>query len=186
MSYAQAITYLDELPPMVQLPSPEAASPPGVKNPYYEEIVKDHPSVQSKIRKLDSNFFGKYEETLPPSPPNAPPVYFADDNRAVPLPNYPLIGTPPASLPQNYVPGGMVPRATEQHLPVAQYIPTHYTRPLAGAAYQSTYPTVEHIDCPQCKNWQSKCERMYWGIIGALLLVVLLLLYKILSRGSLK
>ena len=178
MSYAQAVTYIDELPPMVQVPPTSKAS----ANPYYEEIVKEHPSVQSKIRKMDSNFFGKYEETMPPPPPATPQPVYPDEGRAVPYPTYPLLATPPAALPQNYAPGTMMPGATEQHLPIAQYSPTHYTHPLAGARYQSMYPTVEHIDCPQCKIWQIKCERLYLGIIGALGLVVLLLIWRLMSR----
>lgn len=175
MSYAQAITYIDQLPPMVQLPSSYGAK----TNPYYEEVVKDHPNIQSKIRQTDTNYFGKYEETLAvPPPPAAIPIY-PSENRAVPIPDYPLKNSPPASLPQNYLPGSMTHEASEQHLPVAQNVPTHYLRPMAGSAYQSTYPIVEHLNCAQCSFWQNKCERLYLFIIASLVIIVLLLLRKV-------
>jgi hypothetical protein len=175
MSYAQAVTYIDQLPPMVQLSSAYGAK----SNPYYEEVVKDHPNIQSKIRQTDTNYFGKYEETLavPPPPPSIP--VYPNEGRAVPIPDYPLKGSPPATLQQNYVPGSMNTDASEQHLPVAQNLPTHYLRPLAGSAYQSTYPIVEHMTCTQCNFWQNKCERLYLFIIGALVVIVLLLLRKV-------
>ena len=78
--YAQAVTLIDELPQMIQLPptqktvnmDPRFATGVGSQNKndmfneniYYEEIVKDYPNIQSKIRKTDPNPFGKYNETM--------------------------------------------------------------------------------------------------------------------------
>lgn len=178
MSYAQAITYIEDLPPIVQVPSRYGQQQPTT-NPYYEEVVREHPNIQSKIRQTDTNYFGKYEETLPQPvapPPRRPPP---NEGRAVPIPEYPLKGNPPAFVQQNYLGGGMVANDQEQHLPIAQKVPIHYNLPLAGAPYQSTYPIVEHLTCDQCKNWQMKCERLYMLIIGALIFVVLMLLRKV-------
>lgn len=173
MSYAQAITYIEDLPPIVQM-NPRGMMPPSA-NPYYEEVVKDHPNIQSKIRQTDTNYFGKYEETMPYVHPT-PRVVPSSEGRAVPYPEYPLKASPPSALSQNYVGGGMVARDEEQHLPVAQSVATHYIKPMVP---QSTYPVVEHLECSECKKWQSKCEWMYWIIIGVLVIVVLVLLRKV-------
>ena len=171
MSYAQAITYIDELPPIVQVPSSKASP----TNPYYEEVIKEHPGIQSKIRRTETDYFGKYNETMPPPPQAMPRQDFGNQPRAVPIPDYPLKPSASSMVHQNYLPGGMQGMAQEQHLPIARDVATHYQRP----AYPSTYPIVEHMDCSSCQFWQSKCERMYIFIIGALLIVILLLLRKV-------
>lgn len=181
MSYAQAVTYIDELPPMVQMTSRGSRT-----NPYFEEVVKEHPSIQSKIRQTDTNFFGKYEETMPPAAPYPPPTPMAPSDRAVPVPDYPLKMSPPGAVEQSYLDGNMVPIASAQHLPVAHHIQTQYNRPMAPRRYQSTYPIVENLTeeecvarytakCKEVEHWQKKCEMMYWGIIAVLLIVILLM-----------
>lgn len=91
MTYAQAVTLIDELPQMIQLPPaqktvnmdprfindydsgvgygsryPDKRYPVMQESVYYEEIVKDYPNIQSKIRKTDPNPYGKYDETMEP------------------------------------------------------------------------------------------------------------------------
>ena len=91
MTYAQAVTLIDELPQIIQLPPtqktvnmdprfineynsgvgygsryPDKRYPVMQESVYYEEIVKDYPNIQSKIRKTDPNPYGKYDETIEP------------------------------------------------------------------------------------------------------------------------
>lgn len=72
MTYVQPFTLIDELPPMIQLSAHKTVNmdPRNMSSDsvYYEEIVKDYPNIQSKIRKTDPNPFGKYDETMMDAP----------------------------------------------------------------------------------------------------------------------
>lgn len=151
MPYSNAtVTMIDELPPMVQLPTRYSNDPPLAQgnqytNTYYEEIVKDYPTVQSKIRPTEINPFAKYEETLQHQPQEFHPARSVSTKPAQPnymVPNYPLNGQPPASLSKSYVSGDMKPQQQVQHLPITEKIPAHYSNP---SVQQSQYPIVEHL-----------------------------------------
>lgn len=197
MPYAQAVTMIHELPPMVQQPSPygnpygqqppaqSAQYPPKpfVDNPYYEEVIKEHPGVQSKIRQLDTNPYGKYEETMPPNRPE-PPAQISWNN----IPEYPIMSNPPGSVQQNYLPSSMNARAQSQHLPVAPHIPTQYQRPLIDSPV-SNYPVVEnflscrdvmaHVNsCPICSSIYHKNDKIYAGVISVLVLLIFFMVFR--------
>lgn len=194
MPYAQAVTYIHELPPLSQQSAPQSS------DAYYDEVVKDHPSVQSKIRKTDTGIdaLAKYEDTFgqaPPLrylPPGSPPPPAGD--RAVPLPDYPVRGTPPASVSQNYLNSNMVAGTQMQHLPVANAVPIHYNRPLGSAGTETSYPVMEALTNVDCKTvWEHMqncpvCSRMYQNrqqnehvymlIIGLLVLFIFFIVYR--------
>lgn len=180
MPYAQAVTMINELPPMVQLPTQQ----PLQGNPYYEEVVKDHPGIQSKIRQLDNNPYGKYEETIPRPDP---PAQVGWNN----IPDYPVMSSYPGSVHQNYLPSSMVSRAQSQHLPIATNVPTRYDRPMVES---NAYPVVEnyqlscrdvmaHIkECPICSHLYGKNDKIYTAIISALILIILFLVFRFSRR----
>jgi len=144
MPYANAITMIDDLPPMVQLPTKYQSSGPfgqqnQYTNPYFEEVIKDHPSIQGKIRQTEINPMAKYESTMAPYETTAPP------NPNYMVPNYPLIAQPPSSVQQNYLRSNMVPYDEERHLPVVQPngIPVQYKNIMVPGTFdQNGYPTV--------------------------------------------
>lgn len=204
MPYSTAITMIDDLPPMVQLPTRYQQQQPLAQqnqytNTYYEEVIKEHPTIQSKIRPTEVNPFAKYEETLPPQPfhpatATTPTVSPSQPNYLVP--KYPLIGQPPASVGQSYMSGNMIPNQEVQHLPIAEKIATHYDRPISNKSLEyHNYPTVEnylscrdvmeHVsNCPICKNLYHKNDRLYMGIIAILALLIFIMVYRFSSRPS--
>jgi hypothetical protein len=161
------------------------SSRPFEGNPYYEEIVKEHPGIQSKIRNTDPNPYGKYEETVPKP---EPPAQISWNN----IPDYPIYSAPPGSVRQNYMPSSMRSRAQAQHLPVAPHIPSHYERPLVDASL-SSYPVVEnflscrdvmnHVNsCPICSHLYHKNDRIYIGVISILILLIFVLVFRFSKR----
>jgi hypothetical protein len=184
MPYAQAVTMINELPPMVQVPPrvQHASESPLQGNPYYEEVIKDHPGVQSKIRVLDSNPYGKYEETI------YPPATWNN------MPDYSIIAERPGAVQQNYLPSNMIPRAQSQHLPVAPQIPVQYNRPMLDGMH-SGFPVVEnyqmscrdvmaHIkECPICAHLYGKNDKLYLGIIAVMILMIFVIIFRF-SRPS--
>lgn len=173
MPYSKSITFIDELPPMVQLPQNYVQTEENVSqkniytNPYYEEIIKEHPTVQSKIRPTEVNPHLKYEETFPQN------------------------AQQPAHVSQNYIRGNMIPQEEVQYLPIAKNIPTQYDRTfMKDSMEHSNYPIVEsfgtckdlldHIGtCPLCSKLYSKNERLYYIIGSVLIIIILILLFKI-------
>ncbi len=207
MPYANAITMIEDLPPMIQLPtkyhpSASLAQQNQYTNPYFEEVIKDHPTVQSKIRPTEVNPMAKYEATMAPSsnlyerittpPPQPTQVPLPPQHPNYMLPDYPLSGQPPAFVQQDYLPSSMIPHAEERHLPIvpAQGIPVRYKSPMVpGSLDQNTYPIVEnflscrdvmaHINsCPICSNIYHKNDRMYIGIIAILVLLIFIMVFR--------
>ena len=159
MTYLQPFTMIDELPPIVQLPAKSINMDPrnnmnaGSDSIYYEEIVKDHPNIQSKIRKTDPNPFGKYEETMGDySQPKV--VYHQEEilyesprdyqhyppSNMFPLPNY---------YPMNQQYGGQRYGIQQygNHLPQyppPQY-PSHYYPPPPTPPSQQYYPSPSPV-----------------------------------------
>jgi hypothetical protein len=197
MPYAQAVTMIHELPPMVQQPNQFSSqfsnpyaqpvqnypSKPFSENPYYEEVIKEHPGIQSKIRQLDTNPYGKYEETMSPVR-SEPPAQIGWNN----IPDYPINSSPPGSVQQNYLPSSMNARVQAQHLPVAPHIPTQYERPLSDAS-MSSYPVVEnflscrdvmaHVNsCPICSSLYHKNDKIYAGVISILILLIFFMVFR--------
>jgi hypothetical protein len=202
---------INELPPMVQVP-PYAQQPYGQQpygqqpygqqpygqqpnashqnsqtiqnNPYYEEVVRDHPGVQSKIRVLDPNPYGKYEETIPQPPP---PAW---NN----IPDYSIISDRPGAVQQNYLPSDMVPRVQSQHLPVAPQIPVQYNRPMLDNPH-SGFPVIEnyqmscrdvmaHIkECPICARLYGKNDTIYLGVIAVMILLIFVIIFRVGHRS---
>lgn len=185
MPYAQAVTMIDELPPIIQLPTMQHQPPPPPRsfqeNPYYEEVIRKHPNVQSKIRQLDHTPFGKYPETMSPAEP-AVPVW---DN----IPDYPINRQPPSSVEQNYLPASMKARVQTQHLPIAPHIPTRYEQPMVDGSPTHNYPVVEnylncrdimaHISgCPICSGLYHKNDRIYLAAISVLILLIFVIVFR--------
>lgn len=217
MPYSNAtVTMIDELPPMVQLPTRYSNDPPLAQgnqytNTYYEEIIKEYPTVQSKIRPTEVNPFAKYEETLQSPPQEFHPARSATPKNAQPnymIPNYPLNGQPPASVSKSYISGDMKPQQQVQHLPVTEKIPAHYSNP---SIQQSQYPVVEHLDtsayvpnlqcistlqhvqsCAFCRNVVgtflrntfNKNEKTYIIIIMLLVVILIFLLIKYIYKSN--
>lgn len=151
-------------------------------NPYYEEIVKEHPGIQSKIRNTDPNPWGKYEETVPKPDP---PAQISWNN----IPDYPIYTAPPGAVQQNYMSSSMNPRAQAQHLPVAPHIPSQYERPLVDSSTLPSYPIVEnfmscrdvlnHVNsCPICSHLYHKNDRIYAAVISVCVLIIIMLIYR--------
>jgi|688.fasta_scaffold560807_2 hypothetical protein len=166
-------------------PAKQPNGRPFEGNPYYEEIIKEHPGIQSKIRNTDPNPYGKYEETVPKP---EPPAQISWNN----IPEYPIISTPPGAVRQNYMPSSMHPRAQAQHLPVAPHISSHYERPLVDSAL-SSYPVVEnflscrdvmnHVNsCPICSHLYHKNDRVWMGVVSLLVLLIFVLIFRFSKR----
>lgn len=146
MPYQQPFTMVDELPPLVQVPSDN----------YYNQVVQDHPGVARKIRNFDSKPFGKLEET-----------FSEEDYRA--------LQNPPAVLKQNYLSESMIPKDEAQHLPVAKNYPSHYIEPIVklNTNYPVVEPFFHNdSNCPFCKKY----EKFYLLAIGVLILMIFILL----------
>jgi hypothetical protein len=185
MPYRQAITMIDELPPMVQLAPktpPYPQGPPnrfGLDDPnkYYEEAIQKHPTVQSKIRPTDPNPLSKYEETVEDSRKT-----FKNESDS----EYPRVSRPRASVGQNYMTSNMIPREEEQHLPIAAHVPIHYTRPMARAPPFDTYPVVENLEQISCGDIANHikncpiCKQLYiniYVVIGIIIVLVIIIIY---------
>jgi len=184
MPYAQAVTMIHDLPPMVEQSNNNFVqnypSKPFSNNPYYEEIVREHPGIQKKIRQFDSKPYGKYEETIPPV---EPPSQIGWNN----IPDYPIHSGPPGSVQQNYLPSSMNARLQTQHLPIAPHIPTQYERPLSDVV--PNYPVVEnflscrdvmaHVNsCPICSTLYHKNDKIYAGVISVLVLLIFFMIFR--------
>ena len=185
MTYANAVTMIDELPPIVQATHPSTGYPYStshISNPhptfmlpngdgdndYYNEIVNQIPSIRKKIRQDDMKLhpYGKYEEVND---------YLRKDNV-------------PAVASQNYLSGNMIPKDEMNHLPIAVNDPVHYKN-LNGnkkiypiMEYYDTIPCKDianHIDnCPICSKIYRKNDYILISIIVALIIVIVLLIIK--------
>jgi hypothetical protein len=211
MPYRQAITMIEDLPPMVQL-APTTPVPPrrldgDMDNPskYFDEAVKQHPTIQGKIRATESNPMAKYEEAMEQdyneykereyrehmkspaaAPPQEQPMY----------PDYPMIARPRSAVEQNYVSSNMIPRMEEQHLPISQHIPTRYGKPMGHIQSLNTYPIVEHLEQISCTDVAGHikncpvCKKLYFdrvlviGIIAVLVIIILGLFFKLKSYSK--
>ena len=182
MPYSNAFTMIDDLPPMIQMPIPNQQLA-QYSNQYYEEIIKDHPTVQSKIRPTEVNPMARYEETIPY------PINTVPSNPNYMIPDYPTIPRSPGSLRQDYIQSNMIPKAEEQHLPiVSNRIQPHYANPNYNNIQQNSYPIVEsYLNCRDIKNHIDNChlcnalyyrEKIYMGVIGVLLILIFVLIFR--------
>lgn len=176
MSYAKAVTMIEDLPPMVQVKPPctgypysrnhmensadESMLPNDGTDPYgyYDEVVDKIPSISRKIRQYDKN--SVYDE-------------------------YQRKNTMPATPRNDYGNGNMIPRYEVNHLPIT---PTDPTIQYANRVHNQ-YPVVEsfnlipcrdimsHIDnCPICKKIFKKNDLLLFCIIAILAVVIILFL----------
>jgi hypothetical protein len=180
--------------------------PPPQANDYYEEVVKAHPSIQSKIRQTD-----RYSQQ--------------DAIMGEPIPSFSNGVLPPigmrfnsqssGSVAGNYdVIGQQTPSGLDQNLALVQNnIPLQYNRPFAQASGNIIYPVVEHndndvnlkdessssgnnkISCEQCQQHGQSCSncqmhRKFYYLLFCILIFILLiflvmcfLLYKIVGSS---
>lgn len=189
MTYANAITMIDELPPIVQVNHPSSGYPysishmpqsgqtsilpngggsSGSSEPnYYNEVIEKIPSIGRKIRSDDMKLhpFGRYDEVND---------FLRKDNM-------------PGVASQNYLSGNMIPKEEVNHLPIAVNEPVRYR----NSQSKQIYPTMEYFDsipckdianhidnCPICSKIYRKNDYILIGIIIALIIVIVLLIIK--------
>ena len=177
MSYAKAVTMIDDLPPMVQVRPPYTGYPysrnhmnssidesmlPNDSSPnYYDEVVDKIPSVSRKIRQYDkTDIYDEYQKknNLPSNPRN------------------------------DYINGSnMIANWEANHLPINDNPTIQYTN--NSNINKQIYPVVEnfnlipcrdimnHIDnCPICKKIFKKNDFLLICIIAILASVIILFL----------
>jgi hypothetical protein len=183
MSYAKAITMIDDLPPMIQTRSPytgypysrshmethqgmdDSLLPNSMDTNYYAEIVDKIPSISKKIRQYEKqNIYDEYQRKTN-LPSNLRNDYFPGDN---------LIGLSSS---------GEV-----NHLPVLDN-QTVNPKGYSNLKNNTTYPVIEnfnlipcrdilnHVEnCPICKKLFKKNDLLLYTIIAILILVIILFL----------
>jgi len=171
------------------------------QNPYYDEVIKTYPQIQRKIREFSDP--DPYQTYMQNSIPIHSPIRYKhkqmitssrlphSESKVEVYENYQHKNNTPAVVKQNYMNQSMIPKHTEQHMPVAQERQLHYN---ANQSYGRNYPVVQiedytnlnckdlinHIDsCPVCSILHRKNDKIYIGIIIVLALLIFLLVWKL-------